>query len=44
MMLTVNLARTVRFSPWCFRHQVLLRRDRHVYDGSRSRPARVSER
>ena len=27
-----------------FRHQVLLRRDRHVHDGSRRRPARVSER
>ena len=27
----------------CFRHQVLLRRDRHVHDGSGGRPARVSE-
>ena len=28
----------------CFRHQVLLRCDRHVHDGSSSRPARVRER
>ncbi len=27
----------------CFRHQVLLRRDRHVYDGSCGRPTRVSK-
>ena len=30
--------------PWCFRHQVLLRCDRHVHDGGSGRPARVSER
>ena len=28
----------------CFRHQVLLRRNRHVHDGSSGHPARVSER
>ena len=28
----------------CFRHQVLLRRDRHVHDGCSGRPVRVSER
>ena len=28
----------------CFRHQVLLRRTRHVHDGSSGHPARVSER
>ena len=28
----------------CFRHQVLLRRDRHVHDRSSGHPARVSER
>ena len=28
----------------CFRHQVLLRSDRHVHDGGSSRPARVRER
>ena len=27
----------------CFRHQVLLHRDRHVHDGSSGPPARVSE-
>ena len=27
----------------CFRHQVLLRRDRHVHDGSCDRPTRVSK-
>ena len=33
----------VRLVIGCFRHQVLLRRDRHVHDGSSGRPARVSE-
>ena len=27
----------------CFRHQVLLRRDRHVHDGGSGRPTQVSE-
>ena len=29
--------------PRCFRHQVLLRRDRHGHDRSSGHPARVSE-
>ena len=29
---------------WCFRHQVLLRCDRHVHDSGSGRPTQVSER
>ncbi len=31
-------------ADWCFCHQALLRRNRHVHDGSSGHPARVSER
>ena len=42
--LSVFIGVPFMFAMWCFRHQVLLRRNWHVHDGSSSRPARGSER